>query len=344
MSGPPTTIVTGALGFVARWLIADLLTGGEQVVGVGLLPEDGQPPAKLGAFRLDESGQQSPGTLQYRGQAGAWTYVPCALEKPGAFAEILDGMNCRAIYHLAAQSSAGYSFQDPQTTLEFNIHGTLNLLEAVRALPEAARPTVLSTGSCEEYGAQGRQRRPLAERTPLEPVSPYGVSKATQSLLAVQYHRSFGLPVIVTRAFSHTGPEQDTRFAFPSFAWQIVEAEMGRREPVLAVGNLSPVRDYLDVRDVVRAYRLLIAKGEPGQVYNVCSGLALTMGEGVEILRQGARCQIEIRPDPARQRPSDIPYMVGDGTKLRQRTGWRPEHSIADTLQETLIWAREEMS
>jgi GDP-4-dehydro-6-deoxy-D-mannose reductase len=344
MTPPPLTLVTGALGFVAHWLIADLLQGGARVFGVGHLPASGEPPARWGPFRCEGPAAEAPAAFRFVGPGGSWLYEPCGLEVDGAIADVLARHRPATVYHLAAQSSAGLSFHEPVVTLEFNARGTLRLLEAIRGLPAAQRPLLLAAGSCEEYGAEGRRRAPLHERSALAPVSPYGVSKVAQSLLCLQYHRSYGLPVIVTRAFSHTGPGHDVRFAFPSFARQIADAEQGRREPTLTVGNLSPVRDYLDVRDVSRAYQLLAERGEPGQIYNVCSGRALTIGQGLEILLRGARCEITIAPDPERQRPSDIPYMVGDGTKLRQRTAWRPKHDIRDTLQDLLAWARKESS
>jgi GDP-4-dehydro-6-deoxy-D-mannose reductase len=160
----------------------------------------------------------------------------------------------------------------------------------------------------------------------------------------LQYHRSYGIPTVATRSFSHTGPDQSPVFVFPSFARQIVAIERGENEPVLKVGNLSPVRDYLDVRDVIRAYRLLATAGQPGQVYNVSSGQPLTVQQGLEILLKGSRCQVEVQPDPDRQRPADIPYLVGDSGKLRRQTGWQPDRDIRATLHELLERARGDYS
>jgi GDP-4-dehydro-6-deoxy-D-mannose reductase len=345
-STPPTppTLVTGALGFAGRWLIGDLLAEGLPVIGCGRLPAGEEAPLRCGPFTRAETAADVSGGMVYSGSGHTWTFYPCALEEPGAVAEILARERPCTIYHLAAQSSAGRSFGDPLDTFASNLTGTLHLLEAVRDLPPAERPGMLAIGSGEEYGAAGERRTPFAERCPLAPVSPYGVSKAAQTLLCQQYHRSSGLPVVVARAFSHTGPGHDTRFVFPSFAQQIVAAERGEQEPILRVGDLSPVRDYLDVRDVIRAYRLLAARGEPGQVYNVCSGRALTIRDGLEILLQEARCPLDIASDPERCRPADIPYLVGDGTKLRARTGWRPEHPLHATLRELLNWTRKELA
>jgi GDP-4-dehydro-6-deoxy-D-mannose reductase len=198
-------------------------------------------------------------------------------------------------------------------------------------------------GSCEEYGPQPGEA-PLAEDTPPNPISPYAVSKVTQTLLCRQYARSFDLSIVVARAFSHTGPGQDTRFAFPSFARQIAAAEAGRGPDEVVTGDLSAVRDFLDVRDVVAAYRLLVARGAAGAVYNVCSGRALTIREGLEILVRGARRPVTIRTDRARSRPADTPRLVGDNTKLRRDTGWRPERGIEDALLGLLDEARREFA
>ena len=344
MSGGRPIFVTGALGFAGCWLIRDLLAAGETVFGFGRLLPHEQLPEQVGPYTRLGPDPTLPGASRYHGEEGEWVFAPCALEEPGALADPLARLEPVSVYHLAAQSSAGLSFRDPQDTFASNVIGTLNLLENLRALPAAKRPVLLAAGSCEEYGPQGRRRVPLTERSPLSPVSPYGVSKVAQSLLCWQYYRSYELPVIVTRAFSHTGPWHDARFVFPSFVQQIVAAERGDRKPQLAVGNLEPVRDFLDVRDVVLAYRRLVAAGEPGQVYNVCSGQALTIQEGLEILLQEARLPIEVVLDADRCRPADIPYMVGDGTKLRQRTGWCPTHEFRATLREMLNWARKENS
>ncbi|MFH1841745.1 MAG: GDP-mannose 4,6-dehydratase [bacterium] len=343
MSRPGPIVVTGALGFVAGWLITELLASGERVVGLSLIPTGQSPPEQAGPFRRLGDDSSSPGGIRYGSAVGEWTCFPSGLDDPAALERFLRDWQPATVYHLAAQSSAGYSFPNPQETFSCNLGGSLNLLEAIRALPDRERPTLLATGSSEEYGPHA-EGKPLHERMRLKPVSPYGVSKAAQSLLCLQYHRSFDLPIIVTRPFSHTGPHHDGRFVFPSFAQQIVAIERGEAAPVIAVGDLSPRRDYLDVRDVVTAYRQLVASGEPGQIYNICSGQALTIQGGLEILLQEARRKIDIATDPDRCRPSDIPYLVGDGTKLRACTGWRPERDFHVTLREMLDWVRKEHS
>jgi GDP-4-dehydro-6-deoxy-D-mannose reductase len=339
---PGADLVTGALGFVGRWLIADLLASGRPVTGVGRHRAGEPVPAAVGPFR--RTGDEVAGWHLFTGDPGRFHYRALALEEPGPVAGLVADLAPAAVYHLAAQSSAAVSFRDPVDTMRSNLMGTLHLLEAVRALPPADRPRVVAAGSCEEYGPVADTSRPVTEDAPCRPVSPYGVSKAAQTLLCMQYARSWDLPVVGTRSFSHTGPGQDLRFAFPSFARQIAAAEAGRGPAAIATGDLAPVRDFLDVRDVVRAYVLLREHGRPGETYNVCSGNPLTMGEGLEILVGGATRPVAVTRDPARVRPADIPWMVGDSGKLRRDTGWTPRRTIEDTLLELLAEARKEFA
>ncbi len=311
-------LVTGALGFVGLHLARGLLQEGRRVTGFGLATDAAPPP-------------------------GAFHYLAGSMTDAGAVREALDLARPGVVYHLAAQSSAAASFGDPAGTLAANVLGTLNLLEAVRALPAAERPVVVAVGSAEEYGPQPGDA-PLDEDAPLCPVSPYAVSKAAQTLLCRQYHRAHGVPVVVARPFSHTGPGQSPRFAFPSFARQVAAAEAGRGPAEILTGDLSPVRDVLHVLDVVRAYRLLAARGTPGEVYNICSGTALTMAEGLRILVDAATVPVTVRRDPARDRPADTPRLVGNNRKLREGTGWGPERDAASALLELLAEARKELS
>jgi GDP-4-dehydro-6-deoxy-D-mannose reductase len=322
---PGTSLVTGALGFVGPYLVDALLAAGETVAGLDL-PRPGAPPVATAT---------RPG--------GTWTCFRQSLADGLALAELIARIRPQAIYHLAAQSSAAASFADPSGVVLGNLTGSVNLLEAVRALPAPARPVVVVAGSAEEYGlAAGAE--PCREDQPLQPASPYAVSKAAQTLLCRQYHRAWDLPVVVARAFSHTGPGQDTRFVFPSFAAQIVAAERGERPAELAVGNLTAARDFLDVRDVVAAYRALRSRGRPGEVYNICTGRTLTIGDGLEILLAAARLPLTVRQDPDRMRPVDIPCLVGDPGKLRRETGWEPTHDFTRTLRDLLENARRQVA
>lgn len=337
-------LVTGALGFVGAHLVRSLLAADLPVVGLGRhLP--GEPlPHEVGGFRCTGEVDDLPGALGYEGDTGRFWYLPLALEDPAPIAELLATLHPATIYHLAAQSSARVSFDAPQDTFQSNVLGTLNLLEAVRSLPVGLRPVVLNVGSCEEYGAQAGPPAPLTEDAPLNPQSPYAVSKVAQTLMCRQYARSYDLPVITARSFSHSGPGQDARFAFPSFARQIARAEAGQEPPQIATGDLSAVRDFLDVRDVVVAYRRLVQMGRPGEIYNVCSGAPLTIAAGLDILLEGARRPLTATVDPDRCRPSDTPHLVGDAAKLRDETGWVPEYDFANTLGELLEAARKELA
>jgi len=333
-------LITGALGFVGRHLVTSLLNDGCEVVGVGRHLPGEEIPRTFGPFRLRE---EIPGGWSFfEGAPGSFRYRSLALEDPVPIADLVTELRPGSIYHLAAQSSAAVSFRDPGDTMRSNLMGTLHLLEAVRALESADRPTVLSVGSCEEYGALDPADGPVTEPVACRPVSPYGVSKAAQTQLCRQYASSWGMSVVSTRSFSHTGPGHDGRFAFPSFARQIAAAEAGRGPTEIMTGDLSGVRDFLDVRDVVAAYRLLRDQGRPGETYNICSGKPLTMAEGLEILVGGARCPITVKMDPERVRPADIPWMVGDHSKLCRDTGWNPTRDISNTLLELLAEARKE--
>jgi GDP-4-dehydro-6-deoxy-D-mannose reductase len=335
-------LVTGALGFVGQNLAYDLLRAGQPVTGLGKHPAGAELPAHVGPFRRLDTTAALPGAVAYGCDAGTMSYVPLALEDPAPIADLMARLKPGTVYHLAAQSSAAISFAEPGETFASNIQGTLNLLEAVRALPSGSRPVLLSVGSCEEYGPQPADSFPLREDAPLNPVSPYGVSKVAQTLLCRQYVCSYELPVVMTRSFSHSGPGHDARFAFPSFARQIAAAEAGAGPAEIRTGDLSAVRDFLGVQDVVAAYRLLARTGRPGEIYNVSSGRSLTIQEGLEILVAEARCTITLRRDPARCRPSDIPVMVGDSTKLREETGWDPGEPFHTTLLGLLAEARKE--
>jgi len=248
-----------------------------------------------------------------------------------------------AIVHLAGQASAARSFEDPAATFKANAGGTLGLLEAARAAKFAG--PILLVSSSEVYGrlAPGR---PATEEHKVAPVSPYGASKAAAEALASAWARGYGLRVVIARSFSHTGPGQGPAFALASWARQIADCEArharGEAGPFrLAVGALSPVRDYSDVRDVVRAYLLLLEQGETGAAYNVASGRGMALGDAVRVLTAHARVAIEVVEDPARLRPADLTYLVGDPGRLLA-LGFVPRHGIEESLLALLDGARRE--
>ena len=261
------------------------------------------------------------------------------LEDAAAVESAVAAVRPDSIVHLAGQSSVHESWSNPAATLRANVIGLLNVFEAVRR--RRLEPRVLVVGSAEEYGAVDPDAPPLTEDAPLRPLSPYAVSKVAQGYLALQYALSRDLPVIRTRTFPHTGPGRGEAFAESSFARQIAEVEAGRRRPVLAVGNLDAVRDFTDVRDVVRAYRALLDRGTAGEVYNVCSGRGRSIGDILRSLLEIAGTQVELQVDRERLRPSDLPSLVGDPRKVREATGWEPRIPLETTLRDLLEHWRE---
>ena len=248
------------------------------------------------------------------------------------------------IFHLAGQSFVPNSWNAPAETLNTNILGELNLFEAVRNLK--IDPWIQTACSSEEYGMVSPAEMPIKETNQLRPLSPYAVSKVAQDLLGYQYHQSYKLKIVRTRAFNHTGPRRGESFVTSNFAKQIAEIEKGRREPVILVGNLAAKRDFSDVRDVVRAYWLATEKGTPGEVYNICSNRTMTIREMLNILLDlsPAKDKIKIQEDPARLRPSDVMELLGDSSKFRQQTGWQPEIPFTRTLADLLNYWREKIN
>ena len=340
----PINLVTGALGFVGLHLTRSLLLASLNVIGLGKHAQGAALPQIIGEFQQIDGDPEFNGSVRYQGPAGTFTYLALDLEQAEPIFDLVNHAKPVMIYHLAAQSSAAYSFRHPEETFRSNVLGTLNLLEAVRALPATEHPVILSVGSCEEYGPQEPSAYPLTEDTPLNPQSPYAVSKVSQTLLCRQYVRAWELPIIAVRSFSHTGPGQDSRFVFPSFARQIAAAEAGKGPSEILTGDISVVRDFLHVKDVVDAYRLLMKEGYPGEIYNVSSGQSMTIQNGLEKMISLASCAITVRKDPNLVRPADTPMMIGDNSKLCRDTGWQPEWDLTTTLGSLLDEARREFS
>ncbi len=340
----PINLITGALGFVGMHLTRSLLLAGLDVVGVGKHSPGETLPVTIGEFSQISGDPDLSGSVRYEGPAGVFTYLVMDLQQPAPVLDLVKKIKPVMVYHLAAQSSAAYSFNHPAETFRSNVMGTVNLLEAVRALPVALHPVVLSVGSCEEYGPQDPSAYPLQENAALNPLSPYAVSKVSQTLLCRQYVKAWDLPIIAVRSFSHTGPGQDSRFVFPSFARQIAAAEAGSGPAEILTGDLSVVRDFLNVRDVVTAYRLLMKEGFPGEIYNVSSGQSVTIQHGLDTMIGLADCPITVRQDPALMRPTDTPIIIGDNSKLCRDTGWQPEWDLTTTLGSLLDEARKEHS
>ena len=308
---PGLPLVTGATGFAGSHLVDHLL---------GLEP-------RVAAW-AHHGGRAVPG----QDARVQWTAID--LNDRGAVARALAELHPSVIYHCAGIAHVGESWSDPERALRVNVLGTHHILEGVRE--GGLRCPVLVTGSALVYRSSAA---PIAEDQPLGPSDPYGVSKLAQETLAL---RATHLPVFVVRPFNHAGPRQSSSYATSSFARQIAEIEAGHREPVLHVGNLEARRDITDVRDTVRAYRMIVQHGQPGRPYNVCSGEAYRVCDLLTTLVQASHVPIEIAIDPSRLRPSDNAVIAGDRSRVTAETGWTPAIPIERTLTDLLDYWRQQ--
>ena len=264
--------------------------------------------------------------------------VECDLRDATSVKTLLGRVRPDMVFHLAAQSYVPSSWNAPGESLTTNIIGQLNIFEAVRELK--IEPWIQIACSSEEYGLVKEDELPIKETNPLRPLSPYAVSKVGQDYLGYQYHMSFGLKVVRTRGFNHDGPRRGDVFVSSNFAKQLVEVEKGKRPAVIHVGNLEARRDFSDVRDIVRGYWLSLERCEAGEVYNLCSGKAYSIQEVLDRLIELSGVKVKIEQDPARLRPSDVPVLIGDCTKFREVTGWKPEIPYDKTLADMLDYWR----
>jgi GDP-4-dehydro-6-deoxy-D-mannose reductase len=245
------------------------------------------------------------------------------------------------IYHLAGQAFVPQAWANPWDTFTNNVRPQLNILRTMLDLNISAR--LLVVASNEVYGHVSPDKLPVGEDAPMRPENPYGVSKVTQDALALQYHLSHGVDVIRARAFNHIGPRQSPVFVAASFARQIAEIEAGRKEPVLLVGNLEAMRDFTDVVDVMRAYALLAENGQSGEAYNIGTGRAHSIQDLLNLLLSYTRVNITIQQDPTRMRPSDVPVVYADNTRLKASTGWEPTIKFEDSLHRVLDYWRTQV-
>jgi GDP-4-dehydro-6-deoxy-D-mannose reductase len=260
------------------------------------------------------------------------------LRDPQVVKDVLLDAGPDHIYHLAAQAYVPTAWLDPWDTFENNIRPELNILQFMAI--ENLRARLLVVASNEVYGAVSPDKLPVDENTLLEPANPYGVSKVVQDLLARQYFLSHDVDVIRARAFNHLGPRQSPQFVAANFARQIAEAEAGLRKSVVHVGNLQAQRDFTDVADVVRAYALLMEKGRSGEAYNIGSGQPRSVGSVLEALLDMSTAEVRVEQDVARMRPSDVPVIYGDISKLRADTGWEPTIPFEESLCRVLAYWR----
>jgi len=243
------------------------------------------------------------------------------------------------VFHIAAQAFVPASWKSPAETMSSNVLGSLNLFEAIRR--NNIDPHIQIACSSEEYGLVHKNEVPIKETNPLRPLSPYGVSKVAMDLLGYQYFKSYGMKIVRTRAFNHSGPRRGQEYVDSNWARQVALIEKGKQKPELFVGNLTARRDFTHVRDIVRAYWVAATKATPGEVYNICTGKDYSMQEVLDMLLKMTDKKIKITQDPERMRPSDVQVLLGDCSKFMKETGWKPEISYEQTLKETLDYWRE---
>ena len=263
----------------------------------------------------------------------------CDLRDASSTRDVIEDVRPDYIFHLAAQSFVPTSWRAPTESLTTNVIGQLNIFEAVRKSDIKCRIQIAC--SSEEYGMVYEDELPIRETNPFRPLSPYAVSKVSQDLLGYQYYMSYGLEVVRTRGFNHTGPRRGPVFVMSDFAKQIIDIEKGKREPVMYVGNLDASRDFTDVRDTVRAYWLALEKGKAGEDYNICQGEAWVIRDALDKLIELSGVKVDVKQDPARLRPSDVPRLLGDYSKFKNDTGWEPKIPFEQTLQDILDFWRQ---
>jgi GDP-4-dehydro-6-deoxy-D-mannose reductase len=304
-------LITGVNGFVGEYLSIYLKDKGIEIYGTDIIDKGNSEHAHF--IKTDLLDEKSTSNM------------------------LLD-VNPDYIFHLAGQSNVGLSWKDPALTMRVNIMGTVNLMDAVRkAVPKAK---MLIIGSADQYGTVLPEMCPLKEDMPINPESPYALSKTLQEQAAQFYIKHFGLNIVLVRAFNHIGPGQRLGFVIPDFACRIAQIEHGLLDR-LDVGNLSAARDFSDVRDIVRGYYLLMEKGQCGHIYNIGSGRPRKISDILTLMLSFSKIDIKVYEDPSKMRPSDAPLIYGDCTKIRNDVGYVSEFCLEDTLREVLDYWRE---
>ncbi len=309
-------LIIGAAGFVGPYLAAELSDGQGMEVYATKLPHEHLDIIRARVHDLNILNKEE-------------------------IVDLLSRLRPDYIFHLAAQSSVAVSWRNPGLTIDINVKGSVNMLDAVRELDY--RPRVLLIGSGEEYGHVLPEEIPIREDNYLRPGNIYAATKACQNMIAKIYTDAYDMELIMVRAFNHIGPGQAPRFVVSEFCKQVVEIEKGLREPVIMVGNLKAKRDFTDVRDVVRAYALLVQHGSAGETYNVGSGHAVEIREILDLIISKARVGMEVKVDPEKLRPVDVPIIEADTAKLKKATGWEQKISLEQTIQETLDYWRTQL-
>lgn len=305
-------LITGSEGFVGQHLWAELEKNGYEVFGTTLHAPKTDLPKNV---------------------------FVCDIEIPEQLSALIVQIMPDVIFHLAGWSNPGSSFANPQKTFMVNAIGTLNLLESVRKI-ENFHPRIIAIGSSAEFGIVPQNELPITENSSLNPNSPYSVSKVSAWYSCRQYVIAYKMDIVYATPFNHTGPGQPPGFLAPDIASQIALIEKGDKEPMILTGDLSPKRDLLDVRDVVRAYILLMEKGISGERYLISSGKSVQVRQIVDTLLSMSKTKIEYHTDSSKVRPSDIPDQYGNYDKLKETTGWQPEIPLDQTLLDLLNWYR----
>ena len=309
------SLIIGGMGFVGTYLAGHLLELGHEVAVTKMPGEPEQPAVReIQVYELN------------------------ILEKE-AVLQLLKAVKADYIFHLAAQSSVALSWRNPGLTIDVNVKGSVNVLEALRESDKQAR--MLLVGSGEEYGSVLPQEIPVRESCGVRPCNIYAATKVCQNMIGNIYANAYDMNVVMVRAFNHIGPRQSPLFVISDFCRQTAQIESGKKEAIIKTGNLDVRRDFTDVRDVVRAYALLVQKGEKGETYNVGSGHAVSIKHIVEIILQHASVNIEVKTDPLKMRPTDVPVIEADIGRIQKIIGWKPEIELKQTIQETLDYWRD---
>lgn len=307
-------LITGITGFVGRHLTRHLAESGDVITG---LSASGKWPVE---YRAE---------LERLARLDAMDLADSDCMEP--LTELIDRKQPEAIYHLAAQSNPQASMEDPRGSWAVNLGGTLNLLESVRA--SSINPRVLVVSSGVVYGNPPEDRIPVREDCPERPINPYSASKVAADMVALQGHLGYGLNTIIARPFNHAGPGQSARYVLANLALQAAEIVSGIK-PEMQTGNLEIIRDFTDVRDIVRGYRLLIEKGQTGEIYHLGRGQGTRLMDALEALRRISGNRLPQAVDPSRLRGADLPMLVADATKIAEQTGWKAEIPIETTMSD----------
>jgi len=312
--------ITGIAGFAGSWLAEELCAHGYTVFGS--LYEN-EPTDNLETCRSDVE------------------LLPMDVTHPDQVHKALKKTGPHYVFHLAALAAVGKSFESERLTYRVNLEGTLNVLKAAAELDRLKKLVCVS--SSDAYGLFKPKNKTLTEDQPLNPVSPYGISKAAAEHLCRSYRRRTKLPVTIARSFNHAGPRQAENFVIPDFARQVAAIELGRQKPIMKTGNLTPRRDFSDVRDIVRGYRLLAEKGEPGSVYQLCSGRATEVRRVLQILTGFASKPIRVTTDAGKKRSVEIPVVRGSNARAVQELGYEIRYTLRRTLRETYDYWLEQL-